>query len=273
MSKDLKNEYNEMLAGEAPDLWARISQSLPEKSPKKNRTRIYKFAAIAAAACICVAVAVPVVINTTRVNNSSMSSTGTAEAVPAQASYKEEAKTEAFPAVEEAAAEAAAAEPAAAYDTTESEEMIHDIPIAEAAESNVFDVEEDAAEAPETEMSAADEPAIAGGAAAEEAVMPASAEAEKAADTYSVTDVTPAAETVRLSVMILYESKSIDGSALYYAQVVRANASGYGPGKGESISIKTDADTPAASAAALMTGETVIVDLEATDRTDTWILR
>lgn len=268
MSKDLKKEYNDMLLSGAPDLWDRISSNLPEKAPKKNRTRIYRFAAIAAAACICVAVAVPVAINMTRVNNAGMSSgtsggTASAQAAAAETTYKEEAKAEFFPDAEESIPEkasAAAAEPETAKET-------QDTAIAEAADSGVFDYDEAAAEA--EVPAAAESSAIAAGGYVEENAAEGAAEAEEAAAEAGPVSV----ETCRISVTVLEESESIDGSALYIARVVLANASGAGPGKGETINIKTDADTPAASIKSLASGKNVIVDLEATEKADTWILR
>lgn len=71
MSKDLNKEYTDMIQSELPDLWERISASLPEKEIKtepKKKTKIYRFG-ILAAACVCVAIIIPVVVMNGRQKN------------------------------------------------------------------------------------------------------------------------------------------------------------------------------------------------------------
>lgn len=66
MSKDFKNEYENLLDSEIPDLWSRIEPQLHEKEkikPKKKIRRLYAYSGVAAA-CLCLAIAIPVIIRT-----------------------------------------------------------------------------------------------------------------------------------------------------------------------------------------------------------------
>ena len=66
MSKDFKNEYENLLDSEIPDLWSRIEPQLHEKEkvkPKKKIRRLYAYSGVAAA-CLCLAITIPVIIRT-----------------------------------------------------------------------------------------------------------------------------------------------------------------------------------------------------------------
>lgn len=66
MSKDFKNEYENLLDSEIPDLWSRIEPQLHEKERKKTKKkprRLYAYSGVAAA-CLCLAIAVPVIVRT-----------------------------------------------------------------------------------------------------------------------------------------------------------------------------------------------------------------
>lgn len=65
MSKDLKNEYKELMTEDVPDLWDRIEAGLEPKQPtveKRNPWRKYRVWGAAVAACLCLMVTVPVIL-------------------------------------------------------------------------------------------------------------------------------------------------------------------------------------------------------------------
>lgn len=65
MSKDLKNEYKELMTEDVPDLWDRIEAGLEPKQPtaeKRNPWGKYRVWGAAVAACLCLMVTVPVIL-------------------------------------------------------------------------------------------------------------------------------------------------------------------------------------------------------------------
>lgn len=65
MSKDLKNEYKELMTEDVPDLWDRIEAGLEPKQPtaeKRNPWGKYRVWRAAVAACLCLMVTVPVIL-------------------------------------------------------------------------------------------------------------------------------------------------------------------------------------------------------------------
>lgn len=72
MSKDLENEYKELMAEDAPDLWDRIEAGLEPKQPtaeKRNPWRKYRVWGAAAAACLCLMVTVPAILRESKGGN------------------------------------------------------------------------------------------------------------------------------------------------------------------------------------------------------------
>lgn len=67
MSKNLKEEYEQMLDSGMPDLWSRIEPQLHEKTVEKKtfgkNKRRYMYSGMAAA-CLCLVIAIPVMIRT-----------------------------------------------------------------------------------------------------------------------------------------------------------------------------------------------------------------
>lgn len=122
MSKSLEKEYRQMMNEDLPDLWDRISNSLPEKKPK--RISPFKIAGPIAAA-VCAAIIIPAVISSGRDSKSaSYASEQAAEtAYNDKRTQEAEAEAEGYAyndAAETAEAAAAEAEEEAYYITDET---------------------------------------------------------------------------------------------------------------------------------------------------------
>lgn len=85
MSKDLENEYRQLIADDTPDLWARIEAGLEPKKKKKKPVRFWTFAAVAAA-CACVVITLPAIMMSGGYSSDSTSSGSTASNNSASAS-------------------------------------------------------------------------------------------------------------------------------------------------------------------------------------------